>query len=157
MSRNQTPAERLGSAGAMSKFGGLEPRDFTENGSHAQACGSGRYPHHTPGFKDQGAGRDAAESFTPKLNRRRAEALRIFDALGTATPDEVAALIGRPAHIVRPRVSELHLLGELVKTDERRPSAFGAPQTVYRRATPEERAVFLVRGAAEAEKSGGAA
>jgi hypothetical protein len=110
-----------------------------------------RYPLTKAGHKDQGAGRDAAEAFGPKLCFRRAEALAVYDRVASATPDEVAAAIDRPPHVTRPRVSELYLLGELVKTGERRTSAYGASQTVYRRARPEERALFAARKAADRE------
>ena len=110
-----------------------------------------RYPN-APGYKDAGAGRDAALALQPKLGSRQEEALSIFDQLTNATPDEVAKLIDRPPHITRPRVSELFLRGELVKTGQRRPSAYGAAQTVYRRATPEERAM---RAACDMAKGGG--
>ncbi len=114
------------------------------------------YPN-APGYKDAGAGRDAAEAFAPKIGARQSEVLRTYDGLPDATPDEVAELIGRPHHATRPRVSELYLLGELIKTDRRRRSAFGASQTVYRRATAEERAIFAARKAAEAEHEEAAA
>jgi predicted ArsR family transcriptional regulator len=116
---------------------------------------SHRYPYF-PGSKDQGAGLDAATAFAPKLGKRRAEAIAALERLGPSTPDEVAVEIGRPCHIVRPRISELCPIGLAVKTDQRRASAFGAPQTVYRLSTAEERAIFAARRAAEAEHGEGA-
>ena len=109
------------------------------------------YPN-TAGYKDQGASKDGAETIRPKLATRRAEVLQAFDRLGNATPDQIADLIDRPHHSTRPRVSELYLLGELIKTDERRQSAFGAGQSVYRRATPIELALFAARKAEKDEK-----
>lgn len=106
------------------------------------------YPY-AAGHKDDGASRDAAINFTAKLPHRRAEVLRAYRELGSATPDQIAKHVGRPAHVVRPRVSELYLLGEVVKTGERRRSSFGASQSVYRLATEQERSLFAARKAAE--------
>lgn len=127
------------------QLGGEIGAKHTAKGGPAQ-----RYPH-AAGFKDRGAGKDAAEAFASKVGFRRAEVLAVFDQVASATPDEVASVIERPPHVTRPRVSELFLLGELVKTGERRTSAFGAAQTVYRRATPEEHALFAARKASGSE------
>lgn len=107
-----------------------------------------RYPQ-AAGYKDEGPGRDAARRVGSQLGRRRSEALDAFRRLGVATPDEVAELVGRPAHIVRPRVSELFLLGEPQKTEKRGRSSYGSPQTIYRLSTPEERALFAAQRAAQ--------
>jgi predicted Rossmann fold nucleotide-binding protein DprA/Smf involved in DNA uptake len=118
----------------------------------AQGIIGKKYPE-IPGHKDDGAGRDAAEAFRPKVGRRRQEAL---DGLGDEpiTADELAARIGRPTYITRPRLTELLAMGLVVKAEGRGTSEFGAPATLWRRATPEERALFNARKAVLDEKSG---
>jgi hypothetical protein len=98
---------------------------------------------------------DAAISFAPKLGKRQAEVRQALHQYGPATADEIAQRIGRHWYVTRPRLSELLALGEAVKTGERRRSAYGGQQTVYRPPTEEERALFTARKAAEAEKTGG--
>jgi hypothetical protein len=112
----------------------------------------GQYPN-GPGHKDQGAAREAALAFAPKLGRRQREAL---DALrqGPGTAEQISGRIGRHWFVTRPRLSELHILGLAVKTDGRGASAFGGRSTIWREATVEERAITAARRAAQAEKRG---
>ena len=109
------------------------------------------YPD-SPGFKDQGTGREAADRLAPKIGKRRAEVLAAFYLLGPSTPDRIASHLERPPHAVRPRISELLLAGDLVKTNRRGVSSFGCAQGVFRRATAEERAIFHAQAAVEREK-----
>src|ERR1700728_2217380 len=113
----------------------------------------GPYPGGGPGHKGEGAGREAGEAFRSKVAGRRREA---FDGLGDEpiTADELAARIGRPTYITRPRLTELLAMGLVVKAEGRGTSEFGAPATLWRRATPEERALFNARKAVLDEKSG---
>jgi len=52
------------------------------------------------------------------------------------TADEAAAVLDLPILSIRPRVAELHRLGELRPTAERRRNASGASATVWRIADP---------------------
>jgi hypothetical protein len=113
-----------------------------------------KYPRDGAGFKDQGAGKNAAAAINLKLAKRQAEALDGVMRFGPATADFIALKIGRNPHATRPRFSELERKGLVVKLDERGASAFGSKQHVYRPASPEERAVFNARQAASAEKKG---
>lgn len=107
------------------------------------------YPE-TPGFKDRGAGREASSAFTPKVGKRRQEAL---DGLSEVpiTADELAARIRRPTVHVRPRLTELAALGLAMKCEGRGLSEYGAPASLWRRATVAERDQVTARQAAEAE------
>jgi hypothetical protein len=108
-----------------------------------------RYPD-APGYKDDGAGREAAEAFRPKVACRRQE---VFNSLANEpeTADVIASRIGRPVYHTRPRLTELLARGLAVKAEGRGISDFGAPATLWRRATSEERAIAAARRAAEAE------
>jgi hypothetical protein len=59
--------------------------------------------------------------------------LSVFkDAAGGMTADQAAAVLDLPILSVRPRVAELHRLGELRRTEERRKNTTGMTATVWR-------------------------
>ena len=116
---------------------------------------TGRYPYDGAGHKDVGAGKDAAEAFQHKLGPRQAEMLHGLRLYGPCTADDIALKIGRPVHSSRPRMSELERKGEVIKLDERRASAFGSRQHVYRLADEADRALFLARQAGDCDQSDG--
>jgi len=106
----------------------------------------------SPGFKGRiETGRDGAEAFAPKLGARQREALDDLKAFGPSTAEEVAKRTDRHWYVVRPRLTELRLLGLVVDTGERRSTAFGGKTWVARVATPEEHALHLARAAADEE------
>ncbi len=113
------------------------------------------YPN-APGYKDDGAGREASTAFAPKVGKRRQEAL---DGLGDVpiTADELAARISRPTVHVRPRLTELAALGLATKCEGRGLSEYGAPASLWRRATSAERDQITARLAADVEHSSRAA
>lgn len=87
----------------------------------------------TPGFKDQGAGRDAARE-VGHSDKRAITLNRIMYSLrrqGPATADEIAARLDLDRLYVRPRVSELKTLGRIVDTGERRRNNGGRFATVW--------------------------
>jgi len=90
------------------------------------------YPDN-PGYKGQLTSKAAAETkkSTKVLDQQRVvEALRASD--GGLTADEVAAVHGEVFLKYRPRFSELRKLGKIQDTGERRPSALGNAQIVWR-------------------------
>jgi hypothetical protein len=95
------------------------------------------YPN-SPGFKAAGgASRDAAAAIAPRVPRLRGIVLTAFhEAPAGLTADEVAGVVDLPVLSVRPRVAELHRLGEIRATDERRKNASGMSATVWRVADP---------------------
>jgi hypothetical protein len=90
-----------------------------------------------PGFKAAGTSQQAAETIAPRAPRLRSLVLAAFkDAPAGMTADQAAATLELPILSVRPRVAELHRLGELRRTDERRQNASGMSAAVWRIADP---------------------
>ena len=85
----------------------------------------------SPGFKEPTTSRDAAASMAdaaPKLRDKCKRAL----SLAPGTADEVAERIGASPFAVRPRITELHRLGAICPTGERRANESGRAAKVYR-------------------------
>lgn len=87
--------------------------------------GEAPYPD-SPGFKEGTTSREAAR-VVPGAAEGRERVLGAIRASGGAglTADEAAAAVGRPVLYVRPRVSELFKLGQIVPADARRRNASG--------------------------------
>ena len=100
--------------------------------------GSQRYPV-TPGFKDQGTGRDAALAYEVQVKGRRAQVLAGLEALGPATAEQIAEHIKLHWYLTRPRLTELMRLGLVAKTGDRGVGALGGAVNVWRLTTDEER------------------
>lgn len=93
------------------------------------------YPH-APGFKAEGTSRQAAESMKPSAATLRATCLgwlHYWPDRG-CTADECAEQMGESVLSVRPRFSELHALGLIVDTGERRLNASGRRAVVWKAA-----------------------
>jgi predicted ArsR family transcriptional regulator len=88
------------------------------------------YPS-APGFKDRDTSREAAEAIRPDAARLRAMCLRKLKDVGTATADEVAALLDLSVLSVRPRFTELLHAGEIRDTGERRKNGSGRSAKVW--------------------------
>jgi len=92
----------------------------------------------TPGFKEQGGtSEEAAKKVAGWRDRLY---IAILAALGRAeagmgglTADECAAMIDSTPGAVRPRFTELKLLGQVEKTGKRRKNSSGMSATVWRR------------------------
>lgn len=99
--------------------------------------GQTQYPD-LPGFKAAGgASQDAAATIAPRVPRLRGIVLAAFhEAPAGLTADEVAAVVDLPVLSVRPRVAELHRLGEIQPTEKRRRNTSGMSATVWRIADP---------------------
>lgn len=111
------------------------------------------YPH-TPGFKDNGTGKEAALAYAPKAGGRRAQVLAGLRR-GPATAEQIAKRIDLHWYLTRPRLSELKALGMVIETGGRGAGALGGRVNVWRLTTDEERAIFNARKAVEAEKTTG--
>ena len=111
------------------------------------------YPH-TPGFKDNGTGKEAALAYAPKAGSRRGQVLAGLDR-GPATAEQIAKLIDLHWYLTRPRLSELKALGLVIETGDRGAGALGGRVNVWRLTTAEERGIFNARKAVEAEKTTG--
>lgn len=88
----------------------------------------------SPGFKEAGTSREAAESMTgcaALLRRRCLDALKNH---GPATADEVAARLDLSVLSVRPRFSELLRDYRIADTGTRRANASGRSAKVWRAA-----------------------
>lgn len=138
--------------GGASNFDLLCRLDRTEVTQSPIETQSGRYPH-GPGYKDK-AGRKTAEAIRAKVPGNRE---RVFAGVTEvpSTSEEVSDRIGMHWYRVRPRMTELHAMGRVIKTGEMGRGALGGTANRWRRATSEEFAIFNARKAVEAEKSGG--
>ena len=90
------------------------------------------YPHN-PGYKSQITSKDAAKK---KKQTKKHDQLQVLRALSASpsglTADEVAGIYGEVFLKYRPRFSELRKLGVIEDTGDRRPSALGNNQIVWR-------------------------
>jgi hypothetical protein len=94
------------------------------------------YPD-APGFKAEGASKEAANAMAGTARTLRARALLCISRTpGGLTADEVAAELGASPFAVRPRITELNRRGQIERADERRRNASGMTATVWRRAKP---------------------
>ena len=143
-------AAQLGSCGGLPKnaqrLGSAGDRKTIKQPPVRQP--KGRYPD-TPGFKDQGTGREAAIAYAPQAPGRRAQVLAGLNA-GPATAEEIGERVGLHWYLTRPRLSELQALGLVAKSGERGRGALGGGVNVWRLTTAEERSLFAARKAAEA-------
>jgi hypothetical protein len=93
---------------------------------------SPRYPT-APGFKERTTSRDAARKAEASAPGLRGDVLRVLRDVWPAglTPDEAAALLGKPALAVRPRFSELKATGQILATSIKRRNESGLLARVY--------------------------
>jgi hypothetical protein len=93
------------------------------------------YPQ-TPGWKEPTTSRDAADAIESMAETIRGEALRAlkqsryYGRVGL-TSDQVAKAIGRSILAVRPRITELKLMGLIIRTGERRLNDSGMLAAVW--------------------------
>jgi hypothetical protein len=94
------------------------------------------YPD-SPGFKVSGPSEQAAEAIAPRAPRIRDTVLeKIAGAAAPLTADEVAGALGMSVLTVRPRVSELHRMGEIQRASDRRCNSSGMTASTWRAAPP---------------------
>lgn len=84
-----------------------------------------------PGFKAEGTSRLAADAVKPRAASLRSQAVAILKT-GSFTADEVAAIMGKTAFSIRPRVTEAGKLGLIYDTGRTRPNASGKEAVVWR-------------------------
>jgi IclR helix-turn-helix domain len=90
------------------------------------------YPN-APGFKALGPSAEAAKAITAPAGALRTRVLECLKAAPAGmTADEIAAQLGCSILSVRPRVAELHRLGQIEQTGARRKNASGMTATVWR-------------------------
>lgn len=87
-----------------------------------------------PGFKARSTSKDAAKLMHPKAQTLRERVYSIVKSAGSAgiTPDEAAATLGVSILSIRPRFSELALMGAIEDTMRRRVNASGRHAIVWR-------------------------
>jgi hypothetical protein len=85
-----------------------------------------------PGFKEPTTSKDAAIAVLPRVRALHGRILATLRYLN-CTPDEVAIVLGTSLLAIRPRFSELHKLGLIEKTGERRTNASGLSANVWRK------------------------
>ena len=87
------------------------------------------YPD-TPGYKTGGTSQEAAELVSTRTPTLRSMCLRALtrDAL---TSDQVADVLGKTYFAIRPRISELSLMGLIEDTGHRRPNNSGHMAIVW--------------------------
>lgn len=89
------------------------------------------------GYRRPGPSQDAAEAIGTDAANLRSRVLTAFRAApGGLTADEAAAVVQRSVLSVRPRVAELHRMGEVRQTGERRKNGSGMTATVWCVADP---------------------
>jgi len=93
------------------------------------------YPH-SPGWKEPGTSREAAEAIESIAHTIRGEALRALKRSRAytppgLTPDQVAKAIGRSILAVRPRITELKIAQLIIKTGEKRLNTSGMRAAVW--------------------------
>lgn len=91
------------------------------------------YPQE-PGWKEPTTSRDAAKAMKKHAVNLRELALAAIDASGWRglTADETAAELNKSEPAIRPRLSELKLLGKIERTGERRWNKSGVSAAVWR-------------------------
>lgn len=75
-----------------------------------------RYPS-SPGFKERGTSKDAAEATAPRVRKTHQEILGVLGRRGALTADEIATDLKKTVLYVRPRVAELRALGRIRKVE----------------------------------------
>lgn len=85
-----------------------------------------------PGAKRGGTSQDAAVSMAPRASTLREKALRAISGTPGLTADEVARFLGESVLAIRPRISELKVLGKVVETKHRRKNRSGKDAIVWR-------------------------
>jgi hypothetical protein len=119
-------------------------RDNTDQDIEApDACPTrfSRYPVE-PGFKGAPeTGGQAARAYAPQVRGRRRQ---VLDALaqGPGTAEQIGERIGLHWYLVRPRLSELKVMGLTADSGARGTGALGGRVVVHRVTTPLERASF---------------
>jgi predicted transcriptional regulator len=90
------------------------------------------YPNR-PGFKQYGTSQEAADAIEPQAHTLRGKALAEIKAAGRhgLTADEVADQLGRSVLSIRPRVSELLVLGLIERNRQRRKNTSGLFADAY--------------------------
>ena len=141
--------EAANAAGAGDLFGNVSLSRRERREGSPKPPQNQQYPH-SAGFKDQGTGRDAAIAYTPQVRGRRLQVLNGLRA-GPATAEEIGERIQLHWYLVRPRLSELLALGEVVKTGLRGKGALGGAVNLWRLSTPAERALVAAQRAADVE------
>lgn len=103
-----------------------------------------RYPDR-PGHKDDNTSAVAAAEVAPKVGTIRAEVLQAIRATQTGlTADQAASAIGRDFLSVRPRLTELCVMGKLVKTTRTRTNnRSGKQAAVYNLVNEYQRELVL--------------
>lgn len=86
----------------------------------------------SPGFKRDGTSREAAISAKPRAPLLRDRVLDALTLCGPMTPDECAAFLGLHLLSVRPRFTELKVMGKIEETGQRRANASGMKANVWR-------------------------
>ena len=95
----------------------------------------------SPGFKTSGPSQDAAQAVSSTAKTLRDQVLKIIAAAPAGlSADAAADLLGKFVLSVRPRVSELHRLGEIQSTAQRVKNASGMSATVWVQSPPLPRA-----------------
>ena len=91
-----------------------------------------QYPNR-PGFKQYGTSQEAADAIEPHADTLRGKALAVIRAAGPRgrTADEVADILNRSVLSIRPRISELLVLGLIKRNDERRKNRSGLFADAY--------------------------
>ena len=86
-----------------------------------------------PGFKVKGPSQQAAQKITSTATKLRTAVLNEFKLHPDGrTADEIASSLNLSVLSVRPRVSELRLLGKIEQTGARRTNESGKPAAVWR-------------------------
>lgn len=96
-----------------------------------------RYPER-PGSKARDTARQAAEKVESKAATVRAKVRLLFEQGEQLTADECALRLGESILTVRPRLSELAALGEIVDSSQRRDNDSGHSAIVWRKTSENE-------------------
>ena len=88
------------------------------------------YPQ-APGAKGIETSHEAAEAIQGRAATLRQAVLRSLSQTGPSTADEVADQLGESALSIRPRVAELHRMGFLADTGDRRYNASGRRAAIW--------------------------
>lgn len=89
------------------------------------------YPQH-PGWKRTDTSLAAATAVKFTANTLRASVLHALRAYGNMTADECAELLRADKLSIRPRFSELHNMGKIRDTGDRKKNASGRSAIVWR-------------------------